>query len=158
MNDIEASSILKSMIQFIQNHGNERVATINKQSEDEFTVQKENYIAEEKERIAADVKERLRKDEITLKIERSKNDNKLRIERMKTTNELIIKLYKESRVKIVQKQKESPEVYKELVKNLIIQGLIKLMEPEVNIRCKKSDEKVVQSVLESASAEYKRLL
>ena len=121
-------------------------------------MQKENYIAEEKERIAADMKERLRKDEISLKIERSKNDNKLRIERMKTTNELIIKLYKESRVKIVQKQKESPEIYKELIKNLIIQGLIKLMEPEVNIRCRKSDEKIVQSVLESASAEYKRLL
>jgi len=39
------------MIQFIKSHGDERVASIKRQSEDEFTVQKENYIAEEKERL-----------------------------------------------------------------------------------------------------------
>lgn len=51
MNPEEASQVLKSMITFIRSHGEERVATINKQAEDEFTIQKEKYIAEEKERL-----------------------------------------------------------------------------------------------------------
>ncbi len=51
MNDSEAENVLKSMIQFIKSHGNERVATINKQADDEFTIQKEKYIADEKENL-----------------------------------------------------------------------------------------------------------
>jgi len=59
MNESEATSILKSMVQFIRSHGDERVATITKQAEDEFTVQKENYIAEEKERLVNDYRNKL---------------------------------------------------------------------------------------------------
>ena len=38
------------------------------------------------------------------------------------------------------------------------QGLIKLMEPEVNIRCRKSDWQMVQRVIDAAAAEYKKLM
>ena len=98
MNDTEASSILKSMVAFIRSHGDERVATITKQTEEEFTIQKEAFIAEEKDKIVTNIKERLRRDEINLKIEKSKKDNAQRIENMRKTNELIQKLYKEARV------------------------------------------------------------
>ena len=121
MNDVEASSILKSMVQFIKNHGDERVLTINKQADDEFTVQKESYIAEEKERVTSDIRDRLRKDEINLKIDRSKKENVQRIEKMRTVNQLIQKLFQESRLTISRKVKEDKNVYKVLLKNLIIQ-------------------------------------
>lgn len=121
MNDTEASTILNSMVQFIRTHGDERVATINKQADDEFTVQKESYIAEEKERITADMRDKLRKDEISLKIERSKKENVERIERMRIVNQLIIQLFKDARVSIVNKQKKDQKAYSELLKNLIIQ-------------------------------------
>ena len=61
-------------------------------------MQKEAFIAEEKDKIVANIKERLRRDEINLKIEKSKKDNAQRIENMRKTNELIQKLYKEARV------------------------------------------------------------
>lgn len=121
MNDREASTILNSMVQFIRTHGEERVATIKKQADDEFTVQKESFIAEEKERITADIRERIKKDEINLKIDRSKKENVLRIEKMRTINQLILALFKDARVSIVKKQKEDQKVYGELIKNLIIQ-------------------------------------
>ena len=121
MNDREASTILNSMVQFIKTHGEERVATIKKQADDEFTVQKESFIAEEKERITADIRERIKKDEINLKIDRSKKENVLRIEKMRTINSLILELFKDARVSIVKKQKEDQKVYGELIKNLIIQ-------------------------------------
>lgn len=49
MNELEADNVLKSMISFIRSHGNERVSAIKKQADDEFTIQKEKYIADEKE-------------------------------------------------------------------------------------------------------------
>ena len=59
MNDSEATNILKSMIQFIRSHGDERVLSINKQASDEHTIQRENYIAEEKERFVTDYRNKL---------------------------------------------------------------------------------------------------
>ncbi len=82
----------------------------------------------------------------------------LRIERMRTVNVLIQKLFKEARLAIIRKQKEDQKMYAELLKNLIIQGLIRLMEPEVNVRCRKSDQALVERVLEQAAEEYKRLM
>jgi len=120
MNDREASTILNSMVQFIRTHGEERVQTIKKQADDEFTVQKESYIAEEKERITADIRARLLKDEIQLKIERSKKENVLRIEKMRTVNQLIIQVFKDARLSIVKQCKANQNVYSELLKNLII--------------------------------------
>ncbi len=105
MNEAETSTILKGMVSFIRSHGEERVATIEKQTEEEFTIQKENYISEEKDKIAADFKDKLKRDEINLKIEKSKRENAQRIENMRKTNELIQKLYKEARITLVKTQK-----------------------------------------------------
>jgi hypothetical protein len=43
---------------------------------------------------------------------------------MKTVNELVEKLYKEAGHRIMEKQKSDPHMYKELVKNLIVQVII----------------------------------
>lgn len=74
------------MIQFIRSHGDERVATIIKQAEDEFTIQKEKYIADEKENLINFYKSKLAQDEIKLKIQKSAEQNAKRIEKMKTVN------------------------------------------------------------------------
>ena len=121
MNDSEASNILKSMIQFIRSHGDERVHSINKQADDEFTVQKENFIAEEKERLTVDIRNRLQADEIKLRIQKSATENQARITKMRTVNELIEQIYAEARKKISERQKSDVAAYKELLKNLIVQ-------------------------------------
>ncbi len=105
MNDQEASNVLKSMIAFIKTHGDERVSAIAKQTEDEFTIQKEKYIADEKERLIADYKNKLSQDEIRLKIQKSAEQNAQRIQKMKTVNQLIEKLQKEAKHKMALKIK-----------------------------------------------------
>ena len=86
MNDSEAENVLKSMISFIKSHGDERVSTIRKQAEDEFTIQKEKYIADEKETLIQFYKQKLAQDEIKLKIQKSAEQNAARIQKMKTVN------------------------------------------------------------------------
>ena len=54
-----ADKILDSMIQFIEQHGNETVEKINKQQADEFTIQKNSYVEEKKEEITASLKTQL---------------------------------------------------------------------------------------------------
>ena len=43
----------------------------------------------------------------------------------------------------LRKQAEDPELYRQLLKKLISQSLIKLVEEEVDIRCLRSDERLV---------------
>lgn len=127
MNPEEASQVLRSMVDFIRSHGKERVETINKQALDEFTIQKEKYIAEEKERLTQDYKNRLQQDEIKLRIKKSAEQNAQRIKKMKTINTLVEKIQLEAKQKMASKQKEDTASYKELLKNLIVQVNILLM-------------------------------
>ena len=77
---------------------------------------------------------------------------------MRTINELILRLFKDARARIVKLQQQDNRMYADLIKNLIVQGLIKLMEPEVHIRCRKSDLKIVQSSIAKATEEYQQLM
>lgn len=121
MNPEEASQVLRSMVDFIRSHGKERVDTINKQALDEFTIQKEKYIAEEKERLTQEYKNRLQQDEIKLRIKKSAEQNAQRIKKMKTINTLVEKIYSEAKQKMASKQQSDGTAYKELMKNLIVQ-------------------------------------
>jgi vacuolar-type H+-ATPase subunit E/Vma4 len=61
------------MISFIKQHGVEEVQKINKEKEDEFTIQKNTYIEDEKKKIAENFKNELANNEVRLKIEKSKS-------------------------------------------------------------------------------------
>jgi hypothetical protein len=60
------------MVSFIKQHGVEEVQKINKEKEDEFTIQKNTYIEDEKKKIAENFKNELANNEVRLKIEKSK--------------------------------------------------------------------------------------
>ncbi len=93
---------------------------IQKQTEMEFTIQLEKYVADEKDSLTNMYKNKLAADEIRLKIQKSAEQNAARIEKMKTVNQLVEKLYKEAKHKMVQKIGDHSS-YKELLKNLLIQ-------------------------------------
>ncbi|KAG4973792.1 hypothetical protein JHK87_030613 [Glycine soja] len=46
------------------------------------------------------------------------------------------------------------KVYKKLLKDMIVQGLLRLREPSVLLRCRESDRKLVESLIEEAKKEY----
>jgi len=54
--------------------------------------------------------------------------------------------------------KNKPEDYKNTMKNLIIEGLIKLLDEHVNVICKKEDVNLVKNLLEPAKEDFLDLL
>ena len=71
MNNAQSKKIMGSMIEFIRQHGNERVAEIQRQTENDFVVQKEKLIHTEKRRLMNQYQKDLSIAEINLKIEKS---------------------------------------------------------------------------------------
>ena len=91
-----------------------------------------------------------------LKIEKSKKQNKERINRMRRTNELVESLQAYAGKQMAERLAGDSDAYADLLKNLLIQGLIKLIEPKITLRCRQSDVDVLQSVVDDAISEYKK--
>ncbi len=155
MDRAQSEKIMQGMIDFIKAHGKERVNEINNQAETDFVVQKEKLIMAKRKQLADQFEKDLNIQEINLKIQKSAEQNKQRIERMQKINEMVSSLEKAAGSALHRRLESNPAEYAELLKNLLIQGLIKLIEPRVILRCREGDVDVLQSVIDDAVSSYK---
>ena len=153
-----SSHILNSMIKFITAHGEERVQEINRQAANDFTVGKEKTIEAEKKRLGEQFEKDLASAEVNFKIEKSAQQNAERIQKMRKINELVESLQHQAKINMHKKMTADPAAYKQLLTQLLIQGLIRLIEADVTLRCRKSDVEHVEAVIEPAVAKYKELM
>lgn len=77
---------------------------------------------------------------------------------MRMINELVEGLQTEAKLKMHEKMSKDAAAYKKLLKQLLIQGLIRLIEPDVTLRCRKSDVAHVEAIIDDAIKEYKKLM
>ncbi|CAK9317738.1 unnamed protein product, partial [Citrullus colocynthis] len=66
----------------------------------------------------------------------------------------VVNNMKEAASKELLNVSQNEHVYRNLLKDLIVQSLLRLKEPAVLLRCRKSDVHLVESVLGSAAVEY----
>jgi V-type H+-transporting ATPase subunit E len=112
----------------------------------------------EKARLAEKLEKDLNIAEVNMKIKRSAELNTARIDKMRKTNELVESLQLEAKKKMAENLKQNPKSYQELLKNLLVQGLIKLIEPKVILKVRKSDLKIIQGLINDAVKIYKDLM
>ena len=122
------------MINFIQAHGKERVQEIEDESREAFNIEKEKLIESEKNRLEEKHTKDLQNEEVKMKIERSAELNKARIEKMRRTSKLVDSLLFDAKVKMQQKMTDEPDSYKQLMEQMLVQGLIKMIEPKVILK------------------------
>jgi len=148
LNQNEASRQIDQMIKFIDQEAKEKAEEIETKAKAEFTADKllliTQFSVECREKYDKLRKERL----ITKRIERSKKLNDSRYQVMLARDEKIKDLKDAvlSKLASVSKNKQ----YKELLRSLIVQGLMTLMEEHVLVECRKEDEALVSSLLEES--------
>ena len=90
-----------------------------------------------------ELKDQMTKDvanaEVKAKIAQSKKMNEARINRMRETNTLVESLEGEAGERMAERLSRDSSAYSTLLKNLLVQGLIKLIENKVTLRCRASD-------------------
>lgn len=86
-------------------------------------------IEAEKTRLAAKLEKDLNTAEVNMKIQRSAELNKARIEKMRKTAELVDSLQADAKVKLNERLTKDKSRYETLLKSLLVQGLIKMIEP-----------------------------
>ena len=94
--------------------------------------------------------------EINERVQRSAALGAARVTKMKARDDLLEDLKKECIEKLAAFCKGPG--YPDFLKQIIVQGLIKIEEPVVDIQCRDVDKEIVNRVLPEAVAEFKKLM
>ncbi|XXG82246.1 hypothetical protein AAC387_Pa10g0234 [Persea americana] len=153
MNDADVSKQIQQMVRFIRQEAEEKANEISVSAEEEFNIEKLQLVEAEKKKIRQEYERKEKQVEIRKKIEYSMQLNASRIKVLQAQDDLVSSM-KEAAGKELLHVSHHHHVYKELLKELIVQSLLRLKEPAVLLRCRKHDLELVESVLESAKEEY----
>lgn len=147
-------SNLQKMITYIQQETDKKVQLIKKEASKDADLEKALIINPEKEKIAKRMEKELENYKTQMKIAQSQKMNNLRLEKLKVKIDCVNSVFDEAREKLIQRIKENPEEYKGVLKNLLVQGFIKLFEENVNVICKKDDFNLIKELIEPAKNDF----
>ncbi|KAL5747610.1 hypothetical protein ACOSQ2_024907 [Xanthoceras sorbifolium] len=153
MNDADVSQQIQQMVRFIRQEAEEKANEIQVSAEEEFNIEKLQLVEAEKKKIRQEYERKDKQVEVRKKIEYSMQLNASRIKVLQAQDDLVNNM-KEAASKEILSVNHNHHSYKRLLKDLIVQSLLRLKEPAVLLRCRKDDYHLVESVLDSAKEEY----
>ncbi|KAG4117457.1 hypothetical protein ERO13_D12G232300v2 [Gossypium hirsutum] len=153
MNDGDVSRQIQQMVRFIRQEAEEKANEISVSAEEEFNIEKLQLVEAEKKKIRQEYEKKEKQVEVRKKIEYSMQLNASRIKVLQAQDDVVNEM-KESAAKELLNVSRDHHVYKTLLKDVIVQSLVRLKEPAILLRCRKDDVPLVESVLDSAKEEY----
>ncbi|XP_012481312.1 V-type proton ATPase subunit E [Gossypium raimondii] len=153
MNDGDVSKQIQQMVRFIRQEAEEKANEISVSAEEEFNIEKLQIVEAERRKIKQEYERKAKQVEIRKKIEYSMQLNASRIKVLQGQEELVNSI-KESARKELQRLGTDKRGYKNLVKALVVQSLVRLREPSVLLRCREVDRKLVETIIDEAKREY----
>lgn len=153
MEDADVSRQIQQMVSFIHQEAKEKANEISVSAEEEFNIEKLQLLEAEKKNIRQEYERKSKQVEIRKKIEYSMQLNASRIKVLQAQDEVVNSM-KDSASKELLRVSDDKNTYKKLLKDLIVQSLLRLKEPAVLLRCREVDRKLVEAILEEAKREY----
>ncbi|KAL9253060.1 V-type proton ATPase subunit E-like protein [Drosera capensis] len=153
MNDADVSKQIQQMVRFIRQEAEEKANEISVSAEEEFNIEKLQLVEAEKRKIKQEYERKEKQVLIRKKIEYSMQLNSSRIKVLQAQDDLVNSM-KEAASKELLHVSSDQHHYRMLLKELIVQCLLRLKEAAVLLRCRKEDLHLVHSVLHSAKEEY----
>ena len=142
------------MIQYIKQETEKKVSNIKKEADKEANLEKALIIKPEKEKISKKIEKELEDYKTKMKIAQSQKMNKLRLEKLKIKIDCVNSVFEDAKTQLVKKIRNNPEEYRKILKDLLIQGFIRLLDDRVNVICKKEDYEVVKGLIDEAKNEF----
>ncbi|GMH40169.1 hypothetical protein BSKO_08073 [Bryopsis sp. KO-2023] len=153
MQQPEVDSKIEHMCKFINQEALEKAKEIEDAANEEFNLEKLQLIEVEKANIRKEFERKESQAEVKKKIGFSKYVNETRLKVLQAREEAVQEVLGGAREDLVTLSKKKGE-YKELVLKLLVQGMKKLGEERVLVRCREVDVKIVDGMLEPARSEY----
>jgi len=119
--------------------------------------EKNKIFTYEMERLQVEMHEREDQDKTQKRLERSRRINETRLEIQKHRNDMLEQLKDSLQGKLLESVKDGKK-YEELLKGLVLQGLIRLLEKKVNIRCVERDAALIKKILPEVAEKYRKFI
>ena len=152
--EMENSKIIRS----IWKNTFDKILEIKISNKRELKQMKEKIMVEEKRKIEQVYNKKYNDEFTKKKIEISTTKNKANLDKMNIKNELVQRTVDETLEKIKSFAKSDNNDYKKLLKELILESMVKLLENECFIKSRKEDTKYIQSIIKECENEYSQLL
>ncbi|KAL8831974.1 MAG: hypothetical protein Q9170_005068 [Blastenia crenularia] len=155
MSDDQVAGELKKMTAFIRQEALEKAKEIQIKADEEFAIEKSKLVREETSSIDSQYEKKFKQAGMSQQITRSTLANKTRIKVLSARQELLDDLFDQARSQLAAHAKDKGK-YRDMCKNLILEGMYALNENKLAVRARKEDYDVVKQAIEGAKAEYKK--
>jgi len=155
LTDADVQKQIKHMMAFIEQEANEKAEEIDAKAEEEFNIEKGRLVQQQRLKIMEFYECKEKQIELQKKIQSSNLLNQARLKVLRARDDHIQTILEESRRRlgdVTQDQKR----YNGLMRNVILEGLMNLLEPVVLIKCRKVDLSIVQNLVDDCLHEYKK--
>lgn len=152
MNPQEADRQIAQMVEFIRQEAREKAEEIRVKTEQEFGIQRLELIENAKLQIREEFQHKQKDALMQKRIEKSGLINKSRLDLVEKRNQVVL----EAKQEALEKLRDAPShpKYPELLEALVVQGLIRLQEDIVMVRCREQDEGILKSLLPKAAQTF----
>lgn len=127
------------------------------EARNEYQRIKRANIIEEKKKLDKRYEAEDVKKETSFKQARSKLINQTRQNKLIARNKALVKLLNKTQITLLKKCKSDNNYYSKLLKDLIFQGLVKMMEDEIIIFCLQRDKLLIEDILEECVKNFEEL-
>lgn len=153
LSDADVQRQIQHMMAFIEQEANEKAEEIDAKAEEEFNIEKGRLVQEQRIKIMEYYEKKEKQVELDRKIQNSHMLNLARLRILKARGEHIRNLLDDARKNLLGVTEDKAK-YKGLLSKLIEQALYRLMENDIQIRCRQEDLALVKEVLDEALKSY----
>ncbi|KAA0197520.1 putative ATPase H+ transporting lysosomal 31 kDa V1 subunit E [Fasciolopsis buskii] len=157
LNDTEAQRQIRHMVAFIDQEAREKVEEIDAKAEEEFQIEKSRLVQSQRMKIMEYYSRKEKQIELSKKIQDSNLKNLSRLKVLQSRENHVEMLLDEAKQRLAELSRDRPR-YEACIRGLITQSLLQLLEPEVVVKCRASDQELVQTVLPSCLSAYKQMV
>ncbi|XP_015334961.1 V-type proton ATPase subunit E 2 [Marmota marmota marmota] len=156
LSDVDVQKQIKHMMAFIEQEANEKAEEIDAKAEEEFNIEKGRLVQTQRLKIMEYYEKKEKQIEQQKKIQLSTMRNQARLKVLRAQDNLISELLRDAKLKLGRIVAD-PKVYQDLLDKLVLQALLRLLEPVVIVRCRPQDFLLVKTAVQKAIPEYQNV-
>lgn len=145
---------LQKMQAFIKKEAEEKAREIELKAQQEYEIEKTGLVRNEISSIDNNIAARMKKAALKQQIVKSTIANKMRLKVLNTREEVLDSIFEKAKTEL-RSISSKKGTYKPILQGLILEALLKLLEPEAVVIAREADKQIVESLLEEVAKEYK---
>ena len=148
MTEINTEERINRMIRIIEDEAKEEVTRLQEDARTRAKKQKIKQINTKRDQIDTEFEKKRKNFKVQQRLEKSKKINESRLEIQSKRNDLLMSLKEDVRSELVERVRDQ-SVYERVLHDLILQGLVRLLERNVKIRVLEKDFDLAKGLLRS---------